>query len=218
MKPVMPANVANNSRPKLPERENGRRRYTVLLDAAERLLMRDGPATLTIKRLAHEAGVPAASVYHFFPTPAAISIGLSERYLAAFVDLVGRPIAGIEGLSWQQIVETLMFRAVAYYTDHPYAQRLVLGSDHSAQIRNADFENNRLLAGLVASLLTPHFPDVPPDQLGRATLVGITIGDAILTLSIQDLGEITPAYGHEAVTAICGYLTARFGSASTRVD
>jgi AcrR family transcriptional regulator len=198
-------------RPRKPERANGRRSYEALLDAAEQLLMRDGPAALTIQRLAKEAGVPMASVYHFFPSPAAVSVGLSERYLAGFGELVGRPIENVTRMSWQDIVGTLIDRGVAYYTAHPYAQRLILGSDHSWHIRTSDLANNRLLATAIAELLADGFPDVDRGDLLQAVIVGISIGDAIFTLSIFDQGTITPGFGHEAATAICGYLTAKFG-------
>jgi AcrR family transcriptional regulator len=73
--------------PRKPERANGRLRYEALLDAAEHLLQREGPAALTIKRLAQEAGVPMASVYHFFPGPAAVPVGLAERYSLGFQEV-----------------------------------------------------------------------------------------------------------------------------------
>jgi AcrR family transcriptional regulator len=200
--------------PRKPQRANGKQRYEMLLDAAERLLLRAGPDVLTIQNLAHEARVPMPSVYHFFPGPVAVSVGLSERYLAGLSEVIGQPVPDADAMSWQDIVATLMRRAVAYYTAHPYAQRLILGSDHSAQIRQSDLANNRLLAEFVAELIGPKFPHVAPDTLRAAIMVGITIGDAVLTLSIHEQGQITPDYGKEAVVAICGYMSARFSPLS----
>jgi AcrR family transcriptional regulator len=204
--------------PRKPQRANGRAKYELLLDAAERLLQETGPAGLTIQQLALEAGVPMPSVYHFFPGPVAVSVGLSERYLAGLSDAIGQPLPDSDAMSWQDIVATLMRRAVAYYTAHPYAQRLILGSDHSAQIRQSDLANNRLLASFVADLIGPKFPHVAPDALLAAIMVGITIGDAVLTLSIHEQGQITPDYGQEAVVAICGYMSARFSPPSAPTD
>jgi AcrR family transcriptional regulator len=198
--------------PRKPERANGRKSYDALLDAAERLLMREGPDALTIHRLSREAGVPTASVYHFFPSPAAISVGLSERYLTGFAELVGRPFDNLADMSWQDIVATLIDRAVDYYIAHPYAQRLVLGSDHSWHIRSADLANNRLLAQSVAALLEDSFPGVAPDALLHAVTIGITLGDAVFTLSIFDHGQITRACADDAKVAICGYLSQKFNT------
>ena len=203
--------------PRRPERANGVRRYEQLLDAAERLLTSESADDLTIQKLAREAGVPMASVYHFFPGPGAISVALSERYMAGFAALVGQPIAGRKAQPWERIVATLMDRTVSFYREHPYAQKLVLGSDHSWAIRQSDLANNRALAEPIVSLIGDKFDNVPDDVLREAVVVGISIGDAVYTLSIAEQGEITPAYAQEAVIAVCAYLSARF-PASAKID
>jgi AcrR family transcriptional regulator len=195
--------------PRRPQRANGRLRYERLLDAAEAVLGRDGPQGLTIQNLAREAGVPTASAYHFFSGPVAVSLALSERYLAGFLDLVGRPVDDLESLSWQQVVAILLDRAVAFYRAHPYAQTLVLGSDHSWHIRRADLANNREMAGAIAALIGPKLPPVAPDILHQTVFIGIGVGDAVLALSIAEQGCITDAYQREALVAICGYVTNR---------
>lgn len=198
--------------PRKPQRANGRLRYEHLLDAAERLLVADGPDALTIQRLAQAAGVPMASVYHFFPGPSSVSIGLAERYLAGLAEVIGQPVSDAATLAWQDIVAALMDRAVGYYIAHPYAQRLILGSDHSWQIRQSDLANNRLLADFAADLLAPRFPQADPQALHRAIIVAISIGDAVLTLAVAEQGGITRAFGREATLAICGYMAAKFGT------
>lgn len=198
--------------PRKPQRANGRLRYEHLLDAAEHLLVEGGPSALTMQRLAKEAGVPMASVYHFFPGPVAVSIGLAERYLAGLAEAIGQPVADADTLAWQDIVALLMDRAVAYYVDHPYAQRLILGSDHSWQIRQSDLANNRLLAESVADLLASRFPQADYPTLIQAIVVAISVGDAVLTLAVAEHGGITQAYGREATLAICGYMTAKFAT------
>jgi AcrR family transcriptional regulator len=203
---IAPAAEADPAVPRRPERANGRRRYELLLDAAERLLAREQAAGLTIQKLAHEAGVPMASVYHFFPGPAAISVALSERYMTGFAELVGRPIPDRAALAWPAIIETLWARSVQFYREHPYAQTLVLGSDHSWQIRRLDLANNRAIADAAAALIADKFPPQPPELLREVIVVGISIGDAVLTLSIAEQGSITEHYAREAVIAVCGYL------------
>jgi hypothetical protein len=41
--------------------------------------------------------------------------------------------------------------------------------------------------------------------------MGITVGDAVFTLSIGEHGEITEAMAQEAWFAVCAYLAAVFG-------
>jgi AcrR family transcriptional regulator len=199
-------------RPRKPQRANGRRRYELLLDAAERLLAREYGLGLTIQQLAREAGVPMASVYHFFPGPVAVSVALSERYMAGFERLVASPIIDRNSISWRQIIDILHQRAVGFYRAHPYAQKLLLGSDHSWAIRQADVANNRRIAGAVVGLIADKFPQVAAPELLEALVIGINVGDAVYAVSIAERGEITPDFAREATIAACAYLASKFES------
>ena len=81
-------------------------RYTVddILDAAAALLAADGPAAVTMSAVARAIGAPSGSMYHRFPTRAALCgelwIRTEERFQAGFVaaltslgDLVARCVA-----------------------------------------------------------------------------------------------------------------------------
>jgi AcrR family transcriptional regulator len=205
--------AGTSEKPRQPLRANGRRRYELLLDAAERLLQVADPQPLTIQRLAREAGVPAASVYHFLPHPAAVSVALSERYLSGLEESLCAPITDHIQLEWPAIIAVLNRRAVHYYQRHPYAQRLILGSDHSLAIRRADLANNRRIADAIAAILAEHIPDAAPAMLLETVVTGITIGDAIFALAILAQGEITETSAREAWLATCSYVAARHGLA-----
>ena len=201
-----------SAQPRRPARANGRARYAQLLDAAERLIGRHGTARLGIRNLAREARVPMASVYHFFPRPAAISVALAERYIEGLAAAVERPIRAHETLGWEAIVRVLVDRGVEYYREHPFAQALLLGSEHSWHIRQSDVAGNRRFAVSITALLAGHFPRVDRQELHEAVIVGVTLCDAVLALGVVEEGEITPLHGREAHTAICGYLTRKFGA------
>jgi AcrR family transcriptional regulator len=192
-------------------RANGRRRFELLLNAAERLLQHADGETLTIRRIAAEAGIPMASVYHFLPHPSAVSVALSERYLDELEARICAPIEGGERLDWSEIVAILNKRAVRFYRDHPYAQTLILGSDHSWAIRTADLANNRRIAEAIATFLADQFAEAAPQSLLEAVVTGITVGDAVFTLSIAEHGEITDRLAQEAWLAACAYMAARLG-------
>jgi AcrR family transcriptional regulator len=194
-------------------RANGRRRYELLLDTAERLLQSEALQTLTIQRLAREAGVPAASVYHFLPNPAAVSVALSERYLAGLEAVLCAPIADHFQRQWSAVIAVLNRRALGYYRQHPYAQRLILGSDHSLAIRRADLANNQRIAEAIAAMLAELVPAADPDMLLETVVTGIVIGDAVFTLSILSEGEITEPAARQAWLAACSYVAARHGLA-----
>jgi AcrR family transcriptional regulator len=204
--PVTPAVLDG---PRRPQRANGIARYRHLLDAAETLLARDGIAALTIQALAREAAVPMASAYHYFPGPVAVSLGLYERYMAGFQEIAAQPIDRLEALSWQEVITILVQRGVAFYRAHPYAQTLVLGSDHSWHIRRADLASNRAMVAGIAAMIGDKLPPLPVEPLEEAIFIGISVGDAVFSLSIAQHGAITDDYATEAATAICGYMAAK---------
>ncbi len=208
-----PASQAPPPVARQPQRANGRLRYERLLDAAEQVLARDGASGLTIQKLAREAEVPMPSVYHFFPSPVAVSLALAERYMAGFQHVLGQPIDDLGRRSWQEVVATLVWRAVGFYRAHPYAQALVLGSDHSWQIRRADIANNRALVGGIVAMIGPKLPPAPPERLHQTVFIGIGLADSVFSLSIAEFGWITDAYAEEAVAVICAYVASRLDTA-----
>jgi len=70
-------------------------RYTVdeLLDAAAALLTDGGPTAVTMSAVARAVGAPSGSMYHRFPTRAALCGGLwirtEERFLATGAEYTG---------------------------------------------------------------------------------------------------------------------------------
>jgi AcrR family transcriptional regulator len=199
------------AKPRRPLRANGRRRYELLLDAAERLLQAGDQQPLTIQRLAREAGVPTASVYHFLPHPSAVSIALSERYLSGLGACLCMPVTHYPEMEWPAIIAVLNRRAVGYYRRHPYAQRLILGSEHSLAIRRADLDNNRRIAAAITAMLMHRIPQAAPDMLLETVVTGIIIGDAVFALAILAHGEITEPCAREAWLATCSYVAIRHG-------
>jgi AcrR family transcriptional regulator len=202
------------NQPRRPERANGRRTYEALLDAAEQLLRREPGRAVSIQALAREAGIPTATVYHFFPGPVAVSIALAERYMEGFLALVARPIPNVEALSWRRVVETLIRRAADYYRGHPQAQRLILGSDHSWAIREADIRNNREMAKGIADLISDKLPHVDRNALDHALAVGISLNDAVFAMSVAEQGELTEPFVNEAIFVANAYVAARIGAPS----
>lgn len=85
-----------------PLQARSRRRLELILDHAGALLETEGAEALNTNRLSQEAGVPIASLYHYFPNKQAILFTLAERWLAsvlAVTDAVEarvRPEDGIE--------------------------------------------------------------------------------------------------------------------------
>lgn len=105
-------------------------RYTVdeLLDAAAALLAQGGPAAVTMSAVARAVGAPSGSLYHRFPSRAALCGQLwmrtEERFLSGFLTEVGRARG-----AQHKCVAGARF-TVQWCRDHPQqAQVLLVGAD-----------------------------------------------------------------------------------------
>jgi AcrR family transcriptional regulator len=97
----------------------------LVLDAAERVMARDGFEAATVARVVEEAGIPMSSVYHYFGSKDGILLAVmergAERFFADLPDAderVGEPIEHLEVLI-AQTVTTLEL--------HPNFLRLLIG-------------------------------------------------------------------------------------------
>jgi AcrR family transcriptional regulator len=138
-----------------------------LLDAAAALLAGGGPAAVTMSAVARAVGAPSGSVYHRFPTRAALCGELwmrtEERFQGGFADALASP-----GDPTARCVAAARF-AVQWCRDHPVeAQVLLVGADaldRSAWPESVTARRNRLhrtLNRLLAGL------DADPDRLNAA--------------------------------------------------
>ena len=162
-------------------------RYSVdaLLDAAAALLAADGPAAVTMSAVARAVGAPSGSVYHRFPTRAALCGGLwlrtEERFQGGFTDALASP-GDVGGASEATGGVTARCVAAARFTvqwcrTHPdEAQVLLAGADalgrsewpDSATKRRDEVHRTlqRALDGIRDEI------DVDPDRL-RAALMDV---------------------------------------------
>ncbi|BBX18359.1 TetR family transcriptional regulator [Mycolicibacterium duvalii] len=104
-------------------------RYSVddLLDAAAALLAADGAAAVTMSAVARSCGAPSGSVYHRFPSRAALCgelwLRTEERFVAELLTALAEP-----GDPQQRCVAAAR-RVLAWCRDHPaQAQVLLTGA------------------------------------------------------------------------------------------
>jgi AcrR family transcriptional regulator len=103
-----------------------------LLDAAAALLAADGPAAVTMSAVARAAGAPSGSMYHRFPTRAALCgelwLRTEERFHAGFITALSGS-ADPQEHPQERCVAAARF-TVRWCRDHPVeAQVLLTGAD-----------------------------------------------------------------------------------------
>lgn len=101
-------------------------RYTVdvLLDAAAHLLASDGPAAVTMSAVARSTGAPSGSMYHRFPTRAALCGELWVRTEERFQEGLIEALTGDDDPQQRCVAGAL--HIVAWCREHPVEAHVLL--------------------------------------------------------------------------------------------
>ena len=102
---------------------SGHERPGEILDAAQRLVLRDGIGSVTMRAIAAEIGVSSTALYVYFPTREAILLALCDRTLGKLLVRFGAIEAG-PGTHLEKL-RTFMANYVAFGQAHPDEYRLV---------------------------------------------------------------------------------------------
>jgi AcrR family transcriptional regulator len=114
-----------------------------MLDAAESLLVSDGPAALTTTHVAAAAGVSVGSLYQYLPDKEAIVEALANRYLAEFEELMAQLA---DRAPFADPVGTLIDAFATRYRERPGYRALWFGRELTPALRAADMDNKATLA------------------------------------------------------------------------
>jgi len=188
-----------------PSRGRGVVRYQALLEATEALLLEGDPDVIGLYQIAEKAGVPPASVYHFFPTKEAAYQALAERYLEGLLRMHSEPIEAAQIRNWQDLSAIDMRRAMDYYNARPPMLKILYGGYGGVGARNIDLLTNEKLAKAAYRRLNRifHVPHLPGEETKAQIALGIL--DAIWTISVRLHGRITEEYYQEALSACTAY-------------
>lgn len=146
-----------------PQQERSRLRRTALVDAAEAIVAETGMDGLRMREVARRAGLPIASVYHYFPSTAAIIRELSVRNFARLRSLlverldtrlpVGMPI-GRRG----DLVSCIIDDIAGFVFETPSVTAIWSGLHSHPDLRALDIadtlQNGRLLQPYLTRVLT----------------------------------------------------------------
>ena len=109
-----------------PRQERSRRKVELMLEAATRILEKDGMDGLTTNAIAAKAGVSIGTLYQFFPNKAAILDGLAEHELKALGLRVMTVMQDARLDTTQARVAAIVSAVAATYGHRHKAHRLVM--------------------------------------------------------------------------------------------
>jgi AcrR family transcriptional regulator len=188
-----------------PSRGRGIARFQALLEATEALLQDANPDEIGLYQIAERAGVPPASVYHFFPTKEAAYQALAERYLEGLLEVHAQPIPAREIRTWQDLVAFDMRRAMDYYNARPAMLKILYGGYGGVEARNIDILVTDQMAEAAGGRLGRIFHVPVQRDAAKKTQVSLVLLDAIWTLSVRLHGRITEEYYEEALRVVVMY-------------
>ncbi|SHF14045.1 transcriptional regulator, TetR family [Microbulbifer donghaiensis] len=197
--------------PRKPQRKNGREKYEKLLDALEALITEQDSSDISLANLSQVAGVPAASVYHFFPSVDASLTALAERHYKFLSDTLLCHSEFTRLDSWQDLLFQVFERVRAYYEENAGALKVHFGPQSSWALRQLQMENHWLLADTLLKSLSREF-ELPPSQDWRERfMLAITINDSFWSQSYSRFGRITDEIAAEGKRAASAYLKLYLG-------
>jgi len=201
------ASAAARSTPNPPKQERTRARVDAILDAADALLAERDAGALSLPMIAQAAGLPASSLYHFFPSAEAALVALVRRCNERMDALIEAAWPGLPKDSWQTLVRGVMAIGRAFHDAHPTYARLVLRTVAFESLRAADDAHITQMSHRLLALLKARFHVPPTPDLAGKLAVAIAISDRIWALTPPEDGKISDSMFEESQHAVLAYLS-----------
>ena len=190
---------------RVPTQERSRRRVARVLDAAAKIVVRDGVEALTTREIARAAGVPIATLYQYFADKEAVLIALTQRDTDEMDAEVAAALAGLEEVTVASVVRATMEAFVRVYHRRRSFVEIYLrgrtnlavhhyGREHNARVA-ASLRDYAVGAGLMGDELTAD----------RARLA-VEVGDRIFQVAFEHDDQGDPDLVEEGIALVTAYL------------
>ncbi|MFF8726626.1 TetR/AcrR family transcriptional regulator [Streptomyces sp. NPDC015171] len=122
-----------SARPPAVQRRGVERRRAIL-DAAEALLTEQGYAAATLKAIGERAGIPTASVYHYFSDRHQVDAELLQRHVSELDALTRAALDDPEPRTLREAVDAVIDPLLAYFRRHPSCAELWFAGRHEVLV------------------------------------------------------------------------------------
>ena len=198
-----------------PQQDRSRVRLQSLLDAAEEVIVESGLHGLAMREVARRANLPIASVYHYFPSTAALIRALIERQLeklrgiletglrARFpMDAADMSAEQVKALMVEQ-VKGLIDDIAAFFFNTPSATEIWGGLQAYPDLRTLDIEDTKKNAALIQPVFARFIPSLEPGQTPVMAMVLVESVSATLRFAIA----LPPDVRVQIVDALKSFVT-----------
>ena len=177
----------------------GAERVQLLLAAAEELLAERGYQAFSLKAIGERAGVPTASVYHYFSDRGQVEAELLRGHMDDLSHAVADALDSTHLSTVRAVVDTLLDTVVTYYRAHPSFMELwLVGRNSTLQELMETFDSSqaerlwqllteRNLIRPLTPLLVVELAFEAGDRLLEVAFRGSPTGDDSVVLEAQRL-------------------------------
>ncbi|MEH2468913.1 AcrR family transcriptional regulator [Nitrobacteraceae bacterium AZCC 2161] len=172
-----------------PVRRNGRKRVSVILDAAKVLFGTRGFDATTMSEIAIQSNTAAGSLYRFFPTKEAIGDAIVNRYGERFEIAFASLLEAAELLSAQQIALIAADIMVELEDDH--AAAISVADAGGVTTEQRQIQTQRVL-NVIAQVIRRAFPIIAPSKV---PVCAFTLMQLFKTVTIVSRSQAPQAKG-----------------------
>lgn len=170
---------------RLPQQGRSRARLQHILQAADRLLERDGLEALTTTLIAEEAGISVGSLYKYFADRHAILAALAAHYAEEFAGLMQSFADEAATAGSDDLPGDVIDAYVALYRARPGHRALWFGRAKSDEVVAADEEKKRMEVDALGRMLVARGLLHDDDRVETICRTAILCGDALIAAAFR---------------------------------
>jgi AcrR family transcriptional regulator len=182
-----------------------------ILEAAQRVLDREGAEALSTVRVAEEAGASIGSLYHWYPDKEAIAEALALRYWDELANLIEGVADETERGDVEAPIERTLEVLAAGFRARPGFLALWFGGLRTEGVRDATRPVRERAAVAIERLLVVISPGSDPAVRARVASVLAVMGDGLLREAFRLDPDGQPELLAEGAIALRAYATTRLG-------
>lgn len=190
---------------KAPTQERSRQTVSTILEAASKILIREGFFGVTTDKIAKEAGVSIGSLYQFFGNKESVVSAVIHNMFQTDQELVLAKIRDIEGLPIEQKVRRMIDIGVQVYMQNAELRKKL--QNIQVYLTDAEFFASTMKG--YQELIARHLPPMPGRNPQKVAYILVTAFIGLLDRAILDTKDLAgdKEFQQELERLFLNYLT-----------
>jgi AcrR family transcriptional regulator len=181
---------------KLPAQKRSRETVRAIVDAAARILERDGYEKMNVNAVARLAGVSIGSLYQYFPSKEALVAEVARRLASDMIAIFQDGLVDLAFLPLEEAVRGVVLRAVRAFRLNPRLREVILLEMPATLFDSRDFDD------MLADALRYYFAF----KAEELRLENVDLALALLKASVEGGASTTQQFDENEVVAELSHL------------